>query len=94
MEGEEDLLKGIRYLREHCEKIGREDMPRLVIGSISPPGRKMSPQEMVDTIGRLGEFGISCVALSVQGESRAEWCDNARRLAEDVVAKCCAVGPS
>lgn len=94
MEGEEDLLKGIRYLREHCEKIGREDMPRLVIGSISPPGRKMSPQEMVDTIGRLGEFGISCVALSVQGETRAEWCDNARRLAEDVVAKCCAVGPS
>ncbi|MCK9564020.1 MAG: LLM class F420-dependent oxidoreductase [Bacteroidales bacterium] len=87
MEGEQDLIDGIRYLHEHCEKIGREDKPKLVVGSISPPGRKLSVQETVDTIGRLGELGVSCVALNIPGETRAEWCDNARRLAADVLAK-------
>ncbi len=87
MEGEEDLVRGIQYLREHCEKIGREDPPKLVLGSIAAPGQKLTPQEMVDTIGRYSELGISCVALHIQGRTRDEWCDNARHLAAEVLSK-------
>lgn len=87
MEGEKDLIDGIRYLREQCEKIGREQPPRVVVGSIAAPGRGRSSQEMVDTIGRLAELGVSGAAVTIEGATRGEWCDNARRVAVEVLAR-------
>lgn len=87
MGGEQDLIDGIRYLREHCEKVGREQLPQVVVGSIAAPGRGLSSQEMVDTIGRLAELGVSGAAVTIEGATRGEWCDSARRVAAEVLAR-------
>jgi probable F420-dependent oxidoreductase len=87
MANESDLAEGIRYLREHCEKFGREVPPRIVVSSIISTGEKLSPAGLVDKIGRLREMGVSGAAVNVAGRTRTEWCDNAARFGADVLAK-------
>ena len=87
METEEDLAAGIAYMREHCEKFGRNDLPEVILGSITSPGEKWSTQQLVDRLSRFGELGVSGAAISVDGHTRREWCDNAERLGESVIAK-------
>ena len=87
METEEDLAAGIAYMREHCEKTGRKELPEVILGSITSPGEKWSTQQLVDRLSRFGELGVSGAAISVDGHTRREWCDNAERLGENVIAK-------
>ncbi|HTV96090.1 MAG TPA: LLM class F420-dependent oxidoreductase [Steroidobacteraceae bacterium] len=87
METEEDLASGIAYLRECCEKLGRRDLPEVILGGITPPGHTGSSQQLVDRLSRFRELGASGAALNVDGRTRREWCDNAQRLGEDVIAK-------
>lgn len=87
MSDETDLAGGLAYLREHCEKVGRETPPRIVLGSIIPPGDKPTPAELIDRIGQFEAMGVSGAAVHVGGRTRAEWCDNASRFAADVLAK-------
>jgi probable F420-dependent oxidoreductase len=87
METEEDLAAGIAYMRAHCEKFGRKDLPEVILGSITSPGEKWSTQQLVDRLSRFGELGVSGAAISVDGHTRREWCDNAQRLGENVIAK-------
>ncbi len=82
-----DLAEGLAYLREHCEKIGREKPPQIVLGSMTAPGEKITASETIDRIGQFASMGISCVATNLDGRTRAEWCDNAERFAADVLAK-------
>ena len=86
MTGEEDLASGLAYLREHCEKVGRSKPVEIFLGAINS-GQKLGAAEMIDKIGQLGEMGVSGCVVNVGGTRRAEWCDNARRLAADVLAK-------
>jgi probable F420-dependent oxidoreductase len=87
LSSEADLARSIQYLHAHCEKIGREQPPQIVIGSALPPGAAVTPAALIDGIGRLKELGVSCAALYVSGKTRAEYCDNAERLAADVLSK-------
>jgi probable F420-dependent oxidoreductase len=87
MSDETDLATGIAYLREHCEKTGREQPPQIVLGSISSPGEKPSPAALIDKIGQLRSMGVSGAAIHIEGDTRAEWCDNAERFAADVLAR-------
>ena len=41
METEQDLVAGIAYMKEHCEKVGRKDMPDVILGGINSPGETM-----------------------------------------------------
>jgi probable F420-dependent oxidoreductase len=84
---DEDLVQALGYLREHCEKVGRKDPPEIVLGGLNRPGDKIEPSQMVDRIGRLKEMGVTVAAASVEGRTRAEWCDKARRIDEEVLAK-------
>jgi hypothetical protein len=84
---ETDLAGGIAYLREHCEKIGRQDAPLVICGSIVPPGEKPSPAQLIDKIGELKSMGVCGAAAHINGRTRKEWCDNAQRFAEDVLSK-------
>ncbi|HET8883407.1 MAG TPA: TIGR03619 family F420-dependent LLM class oxidoreductase [Solimonas sp.] len=86
MTGEEDLAGGLAYLREHCEKIGRTTAPVIQLASINS-GDERSPGELIEKIGQFGEMGVSGCAVNVNGTTRAEWCDNARRFADDVLKK-------
>ncbi len=87
MSDETDLATGIAYLREHCEKTGREHPPQIVLGSISSPGEKPSPAALIDKIGQLRSMGVSGAAIHIEGNTRTEWCDNAERFAADVLAR-------
>lgn len=87
MTDETDLAGGLAYLREHCEKIGRSQPPQVRLASITSPGEKSTPAELIDKIGQYAAMGISGVAVHIDGRTRAEWCDNAQRFAADVMRK-------
>ncbi len=87
LETDDDLIAGIDYLKEHCATIGRKDLPEVILGSFVSPGEKWSPQQIIDRLGRFREMGINGAAISVDGRTRREWCDNAERLGQEVIAK-------
>lgn len=87
MSGEEDLRAGLEYMREYCEQVGREDFPDVVLGAVNAPGEVLSSQQILDRIGTFGELGVSAVAMSVNGRTRAEWCDNAQKIGEEIIAR-------
>ena len=81
---EAQLADDIAYMREHCEKIGRETPPDVAL-SVTLHGA--GAQETVDAAGRFAEMGVSQIALSPSGRTRAEWCDSAERLGAEVISK-------
>jgi probable F420-dependent oxidoreductase len=87
METEQDLIAGIAYMKEHCEKVGRKDMPAVILGGVNSPGDTYSAQQLLDRLSRFRELGVDGAAITVDGYTRREWCDNAERLGEDVIAK-------
>jgi hypothetical protein len=87
MAGDVDLAEGITYMREHCEKIGRQDMPQIFLASITQPNEEWNAQQLIDRIGKYREMGIVGAAVSVDGRTRSEWCDNAERIGREVIAK-------
>ena len=87
MSGEDDLAAGLRYMREHCAKVGRERPPEVVLGSLTSPGEKLHPAALIDKIGRFRELGVSGAAIHIEGRTRAQWCDNAQRYGADVLSQ-------
>jgi probable F420-dependent oxidoreductase len=87
MTSEADLLEGMRYLREHCATVGREQPPEVILSSLTSPGEKLHPDALIERIGRYKELGITGCALHIDGKTRAEWCDNAERCGAQVLAK-------
>jgi hypothetical protein len=83
----EELVEGIAYLREHCEKIGREQMPEVFLGSIRQPGEPLDAQLILDKLGRFREMGINGAVTHIEGRTRAEWCDNAEWFGTEILAK-------
>ncbi len=87
MVGKEDLVAGIDYMHEHCERIGREDPPVVFLASIMEPGESWEAQAVLDRIGEYKALGVVGAASHFEGKTRSEWCDNASRYAEEVLAK-------
>ncbi len=87
MSGEDDLVAGIRYMREHCEKVGRAHPPEVVLGSLTSPGEKLDAAALIDKIGRFRDLGVSGAAIHIEGKTRAQWCDNAERYGAEVLSK-------
>ena len=87
MSGEEDLVNGIDYLRQHCEKIGRVEPPEIFLGSIRQPGEPRDAQLILDKLGRYRDLGISGAATHIEGDTLNEWCDNAEWFGREVLAK-------
>jgi probable F420-dependent oxidoreductase len=87
MSGDEDIAEGIRYLKEHCEKIGRQTLPEIVIGSLNAPGGEWNPQGLLERMAELRAWGVTEASVHVHGRTRAEWCDNAERYGAEVLAK-------
>jgi probable F420-dependent oxidoreductase len=87
MTGEEDLKKGRDYMLAHCEKTGRATPPEIVLGGLNKPGQKCSYQQLVDWAGMYGELGVVAAGVTVEGETVGEWCDNALKMGEEVIAK-------
>ncbi|MGB8365020.1 MAG: LLM class F420-dependent oxidoreductase [Rhizomicrobium sp.] len=87
MSDETDLAEGIRYMREHSEKIGREKPPEVVLGSLTHPGEEWNPEALLQKIGEFQDLGVRGAAAHIDGRTRAEWCDNAERFGSEVLAK-------
>ena len=87
MSDEEDLAAGLAYMREYCDQVGRADMPEIVLGGLTTPGVKVSSQEMLDLVGRYAAMGVSTAAISPNGRTRAEWCDDVERIGAEVIAR-------
>lgn len=87
LESLEDLQGGIAYMREHCEKIGREDLPEIEISSVVSLGEECSAQMLLERIGQYRELGIGYGSVHIEGATRAEFCENALRFGEDVIAR-------
>lgn len=87
MSSDLDLAEGIAYMREHCEKIGRQQMPQVFLASITQPGEKWNSQEIIDKLGHYKTMGIVGAATHIEGRTRAEWCDNAERFGAEIIAK-------
>jgi probable F420-dependent oxidoreductase len=87
MSGENDVVEGMRYLREYCGTFGRERPPEVILSSLTSPGEKLNPQALIERISRYKEMGITGAALHVDGKTRAEWCDNVERVGAEVLAK-------
>lgn len=85
--GEQDIVEGIDYMRQHCEKVGREKLPDIFLSSLTSPGEDDSPQAILDAIGRYRELGVIGAGANFTARSRSEWCDRAQRFAEEVLAK-------
>jgi probable F420-dependent oxidoreductase len=84
---EAELADAIAYMHAHCETFGRVVPPVVATGSLSRPGEKLSAQEAIDRAGRFAEMGIVATGMSLDGRTRAEWCDNVERFGVDVIAK-------
>ena len=82
-----DLAQGIAYMREHCEKIGRKDMPDIFLASVNKPNEEWNAQAILDKLGRYADMGVIGAAVTIDGRTRAEWCDNAERFGTEVIAK-------
>jgi probable F420-dependent oxidoreductase len=87
MAGPDDLRDGIQYMREYCEEFGRKDVPEVVLGGVNAPGEKLSTQEMIDRISEYRELGVTAAGVTVEGRTRAEFCDNAERMGAEVISK-------
>jgi probable F420-dependent oxidoreductase len=84
---EDQLSDALAYLRECCEKAGRQDVPPVVLGSFDTGGGGFNAQALVDKAGALFETGVSGVCATLSGETPAEWSDNAERYGAEVIAK-------
>lgn len=87
MDGEDDLAAGLAYMREYCDQVGREDLPEIVLGGLTSPGEKVDNQLLIDRIGRYSAMGVSTAAITVNGRTRAEFCDEAERIGAEIIAK-------
>lgn len=87
IDGVNDLLEGLKYLHDHCEKIGRETPPEVITASLTTPGQAWNPQLILDQINSMKVAGISGCAAHIEGDTRQQWCDNARRFDEEILAK-------
>jgi probable F420-dependent oxidoreductase len=87
MTDEMDLAQGIAYMRAHCEKIGRETPPEIVLASINQVGEDSSPQYLIDKLSGYAELGVTTAATNFHVATRAEWVERAERFSAEVIAK-------
>ena len=85
--GDEDILAAIDYMAEHCVKVGRKTPPEVVCSGTFTIQPGWSAQEAIDHYAHLKSLGIAGSGASVVAQSRREWCDEARRFGEEVIAK-------
>jgi probable F420-dependent oxidoreductase len=84
---EDDLSAAIDYMKDYAAKVGRTDLPEIVLGGVNKPGEVLTSQEIVDRISIYKELGVTTAGVTVKGSTRAEFIDNALRIGEEVIAK-------
>nr|WP_314465652.1 LLM class F420-dependent oxidoreductase [uncultured Novosphingobium sp.] len=87
LEGDEDISEAIAYMNAHAEKIGRAEPPKVIASSTYSIKPGWDAQEALDHFAHLKSLGIHGAGASVYAETRAEYCDQALKFGEDVIAR-------
>ncbi len=87
LETDQDLIDAIDYMKEHSAKIGRETPPQVICSGTFSMTAGWNAQEALDNYGHLKSLGVDGSGASINADTRAEWCDHARRFGEEVIAK-------
>ena len=87
LSGEDDLDASLTYLRDHCDRIGRDSPPDLHLSWSTPMASDYNPQEIVDRIGAYRARGAQAVSIMISANQRSAWCDLAQDFGERVIAK-------
>lgn len=87
LSSEDQLSEAMAYLNAHCETIGRETPPEVVLNSLAHVATGFDAQALLDKACGFAEMGVTGVAANFLAESRSEWCDIAQRFGEEVIAK-------
>jgi len=83
-----ELGEGIDYLRACCEKIGREQIPQVMVsGLTSWPDREGSADQLLERIADFEALGVVGCSVHIGGRNRAEWSDNAEQFAKEIIAR-------
>jgi alkanesulfonate monooxygenase SsuD/methylene tetrahydromethanopterin reductase-like flavin-dependent oxidoreductase (luciferase family) len=85
--GDDDIVACMNYMKQHCEKVGRADPPKVICSSTYAIRKGFSAQEALDDYARLKRLGVDASGASIIADSRAEWCDLARQFGEEVIAR-------
>lgn len=85
---DEEYLAARDYLLEYSEKIGRAVPPRIVFAVTSSfGGDGWSAQKALDEAMHLRELGASGIGVSTRADYCGQWCDDAQRYGEEVIAR-------
>ncbi|MFM5930350.1 MAG: LLM class F420-dependent oxidoreductase [Novosphingobium sp.] len=84
---EEDIDAALAYLRAHCEKVGRETPPEIILSSVFTIKPGYSPQEAIDVISGYRDKGAHGAGASIFVDSRSQWCDLAADFGERVLSR-------
>jgi probable F420-dependent oxidoreductase len=83
---ETGLAAGIKYLREHCESIGRKQYPDIFVGGMAQHGA-WNAQAIIDRLSAIAELGVAGAGVPLRGSSNVEWRENAERYGSEVISK-------
>lgn len=83
---DDDIAQGIAYMKEHCEKVGRQTPPEVILAGFDHVGDdEWNADEMLTRMRRIEALGVSAVAINIQARSISEWQDRAAALGELVI---------
>ena len=84
---DQDILDAIAYMADHAEKIGRATPPKVIASSTFSLKGQWSAQEAIDHYAHLKSLGVDGSGASIYTETRTEYCEQAQRFGEEVIAK-------
>lgn len=82
-----DIVDAIAYMAEHAEKIGRAVPPQVIASSTFSIKDGWNAQEALDHFAHLKTLGVDGSGASIYTETRSEYCDQAARFGEEVIAR-------
>ena len=82
-----EIRAALDYLYECCDKIGRKERPKIILSSTFAASGDWNAQEAIDNFAHLRELGADGSGASINAATRSEWCEQALRFGEEVIAK-------
>lgn len=87
IEGADDLVAAMDYMREHSEKVGRAVPPQVICSGTFTVAPGFDAQEAIDHYGELKKIGIAGSGASIDADNASLWCDLALEFGEKVISR-------
>ena len=90
LESLDDLRSAITYAREHAATVGRSeplDVCFVPFGMEPFAWREPDPERFLENVAELEAIGVTWLAIPIECESRAEYCDRVSAFGEKILAR-------